>query len=139
MRQTPAPRAIRVAGELDAIRYSDRMFELVLATGEKLRGVAEDVDERELKTLWGKPAVISGMAIFRPSGSLLRIEARHISAATGDDLSVWGAVPKPLAQQSDAAALRIPQGPRTGLNAILGRWPGDETDAMVGRALEDLS
>jgi hypothetical protein len=37
-RQTPPPRVVRVAGKLDSIRYSDRMFELVLATGEKLRG-----------------------------------------------------------------------------------------------------
>ncbi len=59
--------------------------------------------------------------------------------ASEDDLSVWGAPPKPLAQPMDVKKLRVPQGPRSGLNAIIGRWPGDETDEMVGRGLEGLS
>jgi hypothetical protein len=39
-RKTPDPRRIRVAGRLDMIRFCDRMFTLILASGKSLRGVA---------------------------------------------------------------------------------------------------
>jgi hypothetical protein len=138
-RQTPPPRSVRIAGELDAIRYSDRMFELVLPSGEKLRGVAEDVEEGDLTTLWGKPVVVAGVAVFRPSGSLLRIEARAVSPASESELAIWGMSPRPLGDQIEPRVLRMPQGPRTGLHAIFGRWPGDEEDDVVNQALEALS
>jgi hypothetical protein len=40
------------------------------------------------------------------------------------------------AGQSD---FRQPQGPDSGLNAILGQWPGDETDDEIAVELENLS
>jgi hypothetical protein len=33
----------------------------------------------------------------------------------------------------------VPQGPRSGINAIFGRWPGDESDEEIMEALERLS
>lgn len=141
LRQTPHPRTIRVAGKLDLIRYSDRMFELILASGEKLRGVADsdEIEEDELKALWGEPVVLSGVAVFRPSGAPLRIEARAIARAGEDDLAVWGRRPLPLSRGLETASLRVPQGPRSGLNAIIGRWPGDEPDDVIERALGTMS
>ncbi len=138
-RQTPRPRTVRIAGELDSIRYSDRMFELVLPNRDKLRGVAEEVEEGDLAALWGKPVVIAGMAVFRPSGSVLRIEARAVCQATESELAIWGISPRPLGSQSDMRDLRVPQGPRTGLHALLGQWPGDEDDDTIRRALEAVS
>lgn len=37
------------------------------------------------------------------------------------------------------AVSRQPQGPRAGLNAIFGQWPGDETDDEIAAELENLS
>jgi hypothetical protein len=34
---------------------------------------------------------------------------------------------------------RRPQGPRSGINAIFGAWPGDETDDEVFAMLEEMS
>ena len=34
---------------------------------------------------------------------------------------------------------RVPQGPQSGLNAIIGKWPGDESDDEIAKALERLS
>lgn len=138
-RQTPLPRSVRIAGELDSIRYSDRMFELVLPSGEKLRGVAEEVEEGALTALWGKPVVVAGVAVFRPSASLLRVEARAVSPATEADLAIWGSSPRPLGNQADLKVLHVPQGPRAGLHALLGKWPGDEDDEAIRRALEAVS
>ena len=33
-------------------------------------------------------------------------------------------------------ALRVPQTPETGLGAVIGKWPGDETDAEVADGLK---
>lgn len=137
-RETPAPQRVRVTGWLDAIRHHDRMFTLKLEDGATLRSIAESVDTHVLASLFGKKATISALAVFRPSGRVLRLEADHIEPA-GEDFSFWSTEPEPIDQTLDDAALRKPQGPRSGINAIIGRWPGDETDDEILRALEDLS
>jgi hypothetical protein len=108
-----------------------------LESGATLRGIAEGVDPAKLAELWGKKAVISGMAVFRPSGKVLRLEADEISPA-GEDFSTWSAEPKPLLG-SRGPSLRQPQGPRSGINAVIGQWPGEEDDDQVASALEELS
>jgi hypothetical protein len=137
-RKTPSPRRVRVAGALDAIRYSDRMFTLVLASGKTLRGVAESVDPERLRALFGREAVVSGRAVFRPSGSVLRIEAAEIEPATGDT-SMWSDEPRPLEVGLDVRELSEPQGPRSGVSAIFGRWPGEESDEEIASAFEEIS
>jgi len=136
-RETPPAQAARVAGWLDAIRHSDRMFTLKLESGTTLRGVAEAVPTETLAGLFGRKAMVSGTAVFRPSGAVLRIEAEHIEPA-GEDVAFWSVEPRPL-RGGEESPLRVNQGPRSGLNAILGQWPGDESDEQIARALEDLS
>ena len=36
------------------------------------------------------------------------------------------------------SALHQPQTPETGLGAIIGKWPGDETDEEIAEALQGL-
>jgi hypothetical protein len=138
-RRTPKPHQAKVAGELDAIRYSDKMFTLVLPGGERIRGVAEGIDARDLSAFWGKRVVASGLAVFRPSGALARVDADRIETATERDLALWASAPEPLGAPLDSRSLSRPQGPRSGLNAIIGKWPGDETDQEIAAALESMS
>lgn len=135
----PEPRRVRLAGKLDTIRYSDRAFTLVTAEGKTVRGVLAEGGPELLKPLFGRIAVISGMAHFRPSGRLGRVDAEHITIGTEDEAALWAEVPKPLNLPLDLQGLRRPQGPRTGLNAMIGKWPGDETDEEIIAALEELS
>ena len=137
-RKTPSSRKVRIAGKVDTIRHSDRMFMLILESGQALRGIADNIDVEKLKEHFGKVAVVSGTAVFRPSGSLLRIEAKRIEKPTGD-VSVWSVEPRPLEMDVDSRALRKPQDQNSGLNAIFGQWPGDETDDEVFAALEAIS
>ena len=137
-KQTPPPQRVRVAGWLDLIRHSDRMFTLKLESGSTLRGVAEGVGAEKLAGLFGKKAVVSGLAVFRPSGRVLRIEADDVEPAT-DDFSLWSREPRPVLAEARTEALRKPQGPRSGLAAIVGAWPGDEPDRVVAAALKELS
>jgi hypothetical protein len=46
---------------------------------------------------------------------------------------------RPLVRKLDLKALHQPQGPDTGINAIMGKWPGDESEEEILALLEELS
>jgi hypothetical protein len=127
-RETPADQRTVVDGNLDALHHSDRVF----------RVIGDGIDLGALARLWGKSARVSGSAKFRPSGTLLRLEADRIEPATGDAL-LWSRMPTPFFRELDARKLSVPQGPRSGLAAIWGQWPGDESDDEFVEALSQLS
>jgi hypothetical protein len=138
-RDMPPDRQVIVAGKLDALRHSYRVFRLVLETGAHVQGViGEGINLKQLATLWGQPARVEGVAKFRPSGSLLRIDAERIEAVSGD-VSLWSRMPTPLLRELDTRKLVVPQGPRSGIAAIWGQWPGDESDDELREALAELS
>jgi hypothetical protein len=138
-RQTPPPRRVRVAGKVDEIRHSDRAFTLVLDGGDALRGVLVEGEPGVLADYFGGSAVVSGVAHFRPSGTLLRVDAERLEPASDDDLELWSASPLPLFRDAPARELHRPQGPRSGINAIVGMWPGDETDEEIFALIEEIS
>jgi len=140
-RAIPPDQTIRLAGKLDVLRHSDRMFTLILETGAHVRGVvaSEEIDLSALGDWWGQDVVVTGVAKFRPSGSVLRVEAERIERAGARDLSLWGDEPRPVLDDLDQQTLRQPQGPRSGVNAVFGRLDGVESDADIIEALEQLS
>lgn len=138
LHKTPQPQSVRVSGRLDLIRYSDRMFVLVMADGQSIKGVAEGIAATKLAELFGSDVTVAGTAVFRPAGRILRLEADDVEAA-GDDSAVWSRMPTPLFRSLDSTELRRPQGPRSGVNAIFGRWPGEESDEEFAAAVEALS
>jgi hypothetical protein len=75
-----------------------------------------------------------------PSGtsSPKGIEAEAISPAD-EGLSVLSVAPKPLFSMLDTRALHRPQGPKSGIAAVFGRWPGDESDEEIGALLAETS
>jgi hypothetical protein len=44
-----------------------------------------------------------------------------------------------ILKKFDPSMLDRPQGPDSGLNAVMGKWPGDETDEEILAMLEKLS
>jgi hypothetical protein len=138
-RQTPRARRVRVAGKVDAIRHSDRAFTLILGSGEQIRGVLADGDPESLAPFFGRVAVVSGTAQFRPSGTLLRVDADLLEPGDAPDLLLWSQAPKPLLGGTELGQLRRPQGSRTGINAVIGSWPGEETDDEIFALLEEIS
>ena len=44
-----------------------------------------------------------------------------------------------LVRKLDLDALRQPQGPETGINAIIGKWPGDESEEEIIALIEEIS
>lgn len=132
---TPDPRRVRLAGWVDAIRYSDRAFTLKLESGLAVRGVLVEGAPEMLSSHFGQLALVSGLAHYRPSGTLLRVDAERISAGTDRDAAVWGGVPDAQEARVDRHQLHRPQGPRAGLAALIGTWPGDESGEEIFAAL----
>jgi hypothetical protein len=139
LRATPPSQRVRIAGRLDTIRHSDRMFVLLLEDGSTVKGVAEGLAPRQLAERFGKVTLIDGLAVFRPSGHLLRVEAETVEAATDAELELWSQVPRPTFGPLDEATLTQPQGPRSGINAVIGQWPGDESEEEFLAALAEMS
>lgn len=136
--ETPAPRRVRLVGRLDMIRVSTQTFAVRLDTGEDIPGVLADGTIDQAKTLLDRRVLILGKAIFRASGRVLRINADSIMLGEGEP-SLWSRVPKAGAFSLDSDKLRKPQGPRSGMAAILGKWPGNETEEELQASLERLS
>lgn len=137
----PEARRVRVAGTLDELRASKSSFGLLLPEGSELvKGTADKLEPSVLKELWGGNVVVEGTAHYAANGRVLRIDADHVRKANDRELALWGRVPAPLfggtAKPSRAHAS---QGPRSGLNNLFGRWPGDESDDEVYEALEAIS
>lgn len=132
---------IRVAGRLgvDPSRGADGAFAMDLDDGHSIAGLAKGIDPGELSKLQGQTVVVSGRAFFDPSNALLRVEATRVVPASPVDLAVWSEIPRASGSRLDMQSLRRPQTPTTGFNAILGQWPGDETDEEVEAYLEEIS
>jgi hypothetical protein len=133
----PKPQRVNVAGKLDTIRHSDRTFVLALSADHRIRGIAEQSED--LQQLWGKSVFATGTAHFTVDGSVQRVEVDLLRLATERELSLFSEAPLPITRTIQPQDLKRPQGRRSGLNAIFGKWPGDEDDAEIAEALHDLS
>lgn len=135
---TPQPQEIRVVGQLDMVRRSTRSFGLQLDDGSEVHGVLENSEEVEqLRKFFGQRVLILGRAVYRPSGSLLRIDAHAIEH--GENLpSIFSKVPPahsrriPLTRKVSAS-----QG-WDAFSAYFGRWPGDESDELWNEMMLEL-
>jgi hypothetical protein len=139
-RQIPADQRVILVGKIEMLHHSKRMFTVRVDDGKEVRGVVvnEAVASEDLGRLFGQRARVSGLAKFRPSGEALLIEADGIESddAAGGLLS---RAPKALFQALDMRGLHRPQGARSGVAAVMGRWPGDESDEEVEALLAELS
>lgn len=138
-RRVPTPRQVRVAGRIEPVLHDGRAFTMRLADGVVHGLVGSHMAQEQLAELFGARVVVSGLAVFRPSGTLLRLEARHIDVAD-ERASVWEQMPRPLFEAAEpGSSYRVRQEPSSGLAAIMGKWPGDETDEEIEAILEHLS
>ncbi len=135
--ETPASHRARVSGVLDMIRVSDRLFELLLPDNQRICVIWTASSVVPLRDFLSKPVVIEGIAVYRPSGSLLRIDAEAILPATEHD-NFFATLPKPMSRKLDVKSLRSVQTAETGINRIWGAWDGDETDEEILAALEEM-
>jgi hypothetical protein len=136
-KETPKSLRVRVAGKLDMIRDSDRVFELIVNTGDRVRGVWVGGESSVLGQLWKNQVVVDGVAVFRPSGALLRVDTQGLQKADKSD-DFFSKVPTPAARSVDSKRIRQTQTSATGANAVFGKWPGDESEEQLLAALKEL-
>lgn len=133
--QTPAPRQVRIVGKLDMVRHSTRSFGLILAGGDEVRGVLVEGDHSMLQQHFGKDITVLGKAVYRPSGSLLRIDAQELLETT-EGRSIFSQIPEPLVKTAYRDQRLLPT--KRGVAAFFGTWPGDETDAELLAMLGEI-
>jgi hypothetical protein len=136
--RTPTPQRIRLVGTLDGLEASTQRFSLLLDSGDRVTGVYPEEISDLLRKLWKRRVLVLGTSIFRASGNLLRVEAESIEDGTNAS-SIFSTPPVASGSRLNPNRLRKPQGTRSGMAAIMGRWPGDETEEEIEAALEQIS
>lgn len=135
---TPEPRRVRVAGRVDVMGASQALLKLDISPRDSVTAIWEGTEDvTELREWFGRDVVLEGVAVFRPSGSLLRIDADAIASATDSD-AFFRTVPKPVLRQEYARATRLRPGESSAFLQLRGFLPGDESDDEFEAALADL-
>ncbi|MGL6074770.1 MAG: hypothetical protein ACRC8S_11470 [Fimbriiglobus sp.] len=131
---TPGSRQVKIYGTLDMIRASTNRFAMKLPNGEEVQGILVEGSILALQGLLDVPVVAIGKAVYRPSGKLLRIDAIKLELAQDSD-KFFGKIPSASTQHPRLNSPRQ----RSGIEAIFGQWPGQETDEQIEIALRSLS
>ncbi|MEX2167892.1 MAG: hypothetical protein WD851_01155 [Pirellulales bacterium] len=135
---TPAPEPVRIVGMLDMVRASTQAFAIKLDDGQEVRGVMLNGEIGGLSHLLEKRVLVLGRAVFRPSGRLLRVDTEYVHPASADD-EFFSRVPRASRRRLDVRQFVREQSNKRGVAAIIGKWPGDETDEQIEVALRELS
>ena len=135
---TPLPQRVRVVGRLDMLRASTQSFGLLLDDGQEIRGVLTEGDVAAVTPLLGQRVLVLGEAVFRASGRPLRIDAEDVLPAE-DVGGFFSKLPEPKRRRLEIREPARGQQGKRGLVAVVGKWPGDETDEQVLAALKELS
>jgi hypothetical protein len=136
--RTPTPQRVRLVGKLDGLEASTQRFSLLLDSGERVSGVYPEDNSDRLQSLWRKRVLVMGTSVFRVSGNVLRVEAESIDDGAGAS-SLFSTLPVANGTRLTPGRVRKPQGARSGMAAIMGHWPGDETEEEIEAALERIS
>ena len=131
----PAERQVRVVGRIDMVRHSTRSMGLRLDDGSEARCSVVNEDIGDLGNLLNKEVTILGKAVYRPSGTVFRLDVEQVLETT-EGRGQFSQVPLPMEIQPRDE--RRAQTPRTGVAVIFGTWPGDETDEDMVEALAEL-
>lgn len=137
---TPPERRVRIAGRLDLMGASQGVLKLHVRKGEVVTALwIGKAPIETFRDLFNRDVVVEGLGVFRPSGSLLRIEAEAIAPATVQDeffREVPVAVPSTL---EPGGAPRLRAGGPSVYAAIRGAIPAEESDEEFAAAVKDFS
>ncbi len=136
---TPTPRRVRVAGRLDLMAAKQSVLKVDVKEGVFVTAVWEGAEPVEtLRDYFNRDVVIEGVGVFRPSGSLLRIDADAIAVAGVQD-EFFRQLPTALVAPDYKAMVRLRPGEQSPFNRILGSIPAEESDDEFADAVEAFS
>ncbi len=135
--ETPPPRRVRVCGRLDMLTVSRRVLGFYLDSGAAATAVWMGADVVDLAGFLNRRVLIEGIAHFRPSGTLLRIDAEAIDHAGPND-EFFSTLPLPDFRRDYTLEASRGRPSQTPHGAIFGFLPGDESDHEFAAAVEAL-
>jgi hypothetical protein len=135
---TPLPQRVLLVGKLDMIRASTQSFGVLLDDDQEVRGVLVEGDIQRISPLLNQRVLVVGKAVYRASGRLLRVDADDVTKMT-EEGQFFSAIPKPVRQHFDIREAIREQQNKLGVAAIIGKWPGNETEDEIRQALRDLN
>ncbi|MBL9210208.1 MAG: hypothetical protein JNL92_07050 [Opitutaceae bacterium] len=135
----PPPQRVRIAGRLDLMGASEAVLKLEVRPGVIVAALWEGVRPIEtLKEFFNRDVVIEGDGVFRPSGSLLRIDADAVGLASSQD-EFFRQVPQAAVETDLIKAARLRPNERSVYPQILGSIPPGESDEAFVAAVEEIS
>lgn len=136
---TPQSRRVRVAGRLDLMGASQGVLKLHVVSGGVVTAIWEGEESLEqFAPLFNKDVVCEGRGVFRPSGTLLRIDADALAPASERD-EIFRHAPIAQANTDPARAARLRLGEPSVYAGFLGSIPPEETDEEFAAAVDALS
>ena len=120
------------------IRASTQSFALRLDDGQQVRAALVAGQIENLEPLVHQRVLVLGKAVYRASGRLLRIDADEVLLSSEQD-RFFSTIPPPTQTMLNLKEVLRGQQGKMGLGAIIGKWPGDETDEDIEEALKELS
>jgi hypothetical protein len=135
---TPHSRRVRVTGRLDLMGKSQSVLKLHLRPAVVVTALWEGQQPVETLTeFFDRDVVIEGVGVFRPSGSLLRIDADAIAPARAED-EFFRELPEGLVERDYRTLVRLRPGEASAYARILGSIPAEESDEEFEAALAAL-
>ena len=135
---TPHSRRVRVTGRLDLMGKSQSVLKLHVRPGVILTALWEGKQPVETLTeFFDRDVVIEGAGIFRPSGSLLRIDADAIVPARVED-DFFRQVPVGEVERDYRQLARLRPGEPSVYAKLYGSIPAEESDEEFEAALAAL-
>lgn len=131
--QTPPARRVRLCGKLDMLGVSRKVMGLFLEDGSLVTALWNADEFAGLSGFLDKDVVLEGLAVFRPSGKLLRIDADAIAAAGARD-SYFSNMPLP----GKAEGQPWTRPGTSPYKELLGMLPAEESDEEFAKAVREF-
>ena len=137
-RSTPPSRRVRVTGRLDLMGASQGVIKLHLRPGQIVTALWTGADPLErFHEFFNRDVVVEGAGVFRPSGTLLRIDADALVPATQQD-EFFRETPKAAPSRDYQQLSRLRPGEESAFARLHGSVPAEESDEEFLAALETL-
>lgn len=136
---TPQSRRVRVSGRLDLMGVSQGVLKIHVPGGAVVTALwdrRKPIDE--MIPLLNRDVVCEGIGVFRPSGTLLRIDADVVAAARAGDAS-FAIVPRAPRVADIKRQLLLKSGEASAYRELLGSVPAEESDEDFAAAIETMS
>ena len=131
----PSPRQIRLVGKIDMVRWSTRSMAIRVEDGTEYRCAVVSEEVGDLGQYGGHEVTVLGKAIYRPTGSVLRLDVEQVLNTTVGR-AAYSDVPLSLENRNEVERKR--QTARNGVSAVFGSWPGEESDEELLTGLSEL-